>query len=329
MFAAGVVALAATPAFAQFARRPFAVGGEGGGGASGGLTGWIMETQSLLTRLIAGDVKALHDNPAAIWGLVGIGFLYGVIHAAGPGHGKAVIASYMMASDRALKRGVILSFLAALLQGTVAVALVGAAALIFNATAAEMNAAADGIALASYGGVIAIGLWLTWTKGRALIAALRARFAHREALAAAPIYAGVPWRRGAGSAGALSLRAYAPTRRPPPDRRPRWPRAATATRWTPRRSRPDSPRAAPSRPSSPPARGPACIWSGGYRYHDRKYPSKLWQCEGIAMDFIHDLIGRQGELFAADLEKRELELCELVRGSRSSSSAAPARSAKR
>lgn len=34
------------------------------------------------------------------------------------------------------------------------------------------------------------------------------------------------------------------------------------------------------------------------------------------MDFIHDLIGRQGELFAADLEKRELELCELVRGSR-------------
>jgi ABC-type nickel/cobalt efflux system permease component RcnA len=210
-FAALVTALAAAPALAQFAQRPFAVGGgEGGGGASGGLTGWIMATQSSLTHLIAADVKALHDNPAAMWGLVGIGFAYGVVHAAGPGHGKAVIASYMLASDRALKRGLVLAFLAALLQGAVAVALVGAAAYLFNATSAEMNHAADWLALGSYAGLIAIGLWLTWTKGRALIAALRVRFAHRAALAHGALYDGAPWRRGAGSAGALSLRAYTP-----------------------------------------------------------------------------------------------------------------------
>ena len=62
-------------------------------------------------------MHALHGDPAAIWGLVGFGFAYGVFHAAGPGHGKAVIASYMMANDRALKRGVVLAFLAAMLQG--------------------------------------------------------------------------------------------------------------------------------------------------------------------------------------------------------------------
>ena len=184
---AGRFALAASPAFAQLAQRPFMVGGgEGGGGASGGFTGWLIEMQSQLTRLIAADVHSLHDGPAAIWGLVGFGFAYGVFHAAGPGHGKAVIASYMMASDRALKRGIVLAFLAATLQGAVAVALVGVAALIFNATSAEMNAAADWLALASYSGVVAIGLWLTATKGRALLAALKARFAHRAALAAAP-----------------------------------------------------------------------------------------------------------------------------------------------
>ena len=111
------------------------------------------------------DVHALHGDPAAIWGLIGLGFAYGVSHAAGPGHGKAVIASYMMASDRALRRGVVLALLAALLQGAVAVALVGVAALVFNATAARMNAVADWLALASYLGVAAIGVWLVVEKG--------------------------------------------------------------------------------------------------------------------------------------------------------------------
>ncbi len=207
---AALIALAASPAFAQLAQRPFMVGGGEGGGAYGGLYGWLMEMQSALTRVIAADVHALHQGPAAIWGLVGFGFVYGVIHAAGPGHGKAIIASYMMASDRALKRGIVLSFLAAILQGSVAVALVGVAALIFHATSAEMNAAADGLALASYSGVIAIGLWLTATKGRALLVALKARFAHRAALAAAPVYADAPWRPAAGWGALVAFRAGSP-----------------------------------------------------------------------------------------------------------------------
>jgi nickel/cobalt transporter (NicO) family protein len=208
---AALSALLASPAFAQLAHRPFMVGGgEGGGGANGGLTGWLIEMQSQLTRLIAADVHALHANPAAIWGLVGFSFAYGVFHAAGPGHGKAVIASYMMASDRALKRGVVLAFLAAMLQGAVAVTLIGVAALIFNATATEMNNAVDWLALASCSGVIAIGLWLTVTKGRALLAALRARFARRAALAAAPVYAAAPWRPAAGSGAAVAFRAGPP-----------------------------------------------------------------------------------------------------------------------
>jgi nickel/cobalt exporter len=208
---AALFALAAAPAFAQLAQRPFAVGGgEGGGGASGGLTGWLIEMQSQLTRLIAADVKALHTDSAAIWGLVGFGFAYGVFHAAGPGHGKAIIASYMMASDRALKRGIVLAFLAATLQGAVAVALVGVAALLFHATSAEMNHAADWLALASYSGVVAIGLWLTATKGRALLAALKARFAHRAALAAAPLYANAPWRPAMDSGAVVAFRAGPP-----------------------------------------------------------------------------------------------------------------------
>jgi ABC-type nickel/cobalt efflux system permease component RcnA len=209
--ALALLASSAASALAQLAHRPFEVGGgEGGAGASGGLTGWLLAEQSQLTHLIAIQVKALHSDPTAIWGLVGIGFAYGVFHAAGPGHGKAVIASYMMANDRALRRGVVLAFLAALLQGAVAVALVGIAALIFNATSSEMNRAADGLALASYAGIIAIGIWLVWTKGRALIAALRALFARRATVAGGALYQGAPWRRGANGNGQTAFRAHAP-----------------------------------------------------------------------------------------------------------------------
>ena len=208
---AAVATLAASPALAQLAHRPFMVGGgEGGGGATGGLTGFLIEMQSQLTRLIAGELHALHGDPRAVWGLVGLGFAYGVFHAAGPGHGKAVIASYMMASDRALKRGIVLAFLAAALQGAVAVGLVGAAAIAFHATAAQMNQAADWLALASSSGVIAIGLWLTATKGRALIKAAKARWARRASLAAAPVYAGAPWRPAGEVGAAVAFRAAAP-----------------------------------------------------------------------------------------------------------------------
>jgi nickel/cobalt transporter (NicO) family protein len=132
----------AAAAQAQFKSRPFAVaGGEDGVGGEG-IVGWLMAEQSRLTHLMAAKVHALHANPSAVWGLVALGLAYGVFHAAGPGHGKAVIASYMLANERSLIRGAGLALLAAVLKAAVAVSLVGAAAFIFNATASEMNQAA-------------------------------------------------------------------------------------------------------------------------------------------------------------------------------------------
>ena len=62
---------------------------------------------------------------SAVWGLLGLSFLYGIFHAAGPGHGKAVISSYVVANEETWRRGVVLSFASALLQAFVAVAFVG------------------------------------------------------------------------------------------------------------------------------------------------------------------------------------------------------------
>ena len=192
--------LAFPPAAAQAtAMRPFAVGGGEGGGAYNGWTGWLLNLQSSLTHEMARDLHA-----GAWWALIAVGFLYGVAHAAGPGHGKAVIASYMMASDRQLRRGIVLALLAALLQGAVAVAIIGVAAIAFGATAAQMNLVADLLADVSYLGVAAIGGWLVWKKGAAFFRALRAYAARREAMEGAVLFAGAPWR----PASALGLGAF-------------------------------------------------------------------------------------------------------------------------
>ena len=58
-------------------------------------------------------------------GMIGLSFAYGVFHAAGPGHGKAVISSYMLANEVALRRGIMLSFVSAFLQAATAIILMG------------------------------------------------------------------------------------------------------------------------------------------------------------------------------------------------------------
>ena len=165
--------LLATPALAQ--RNPFAVGAnEGAAGAGTGIVGWILAEQGRFYKALTGAVREAKSGAAGFWLLAGLSFAYGVFHAAGPGHGKAVMASYMIANERALKRGLILTFLAAMLQGAVAIAIVGIAALIFNATARRMTEAAQAIELVSYGAVAALGMWLVWTKGRAFVREARA-----------------------------------------------------------------------------------------------------------------------------------------------------------
>ena len=196
-------------ASAQFASRPFAVaGGESGGGPEG-LGGWLWRS-SRGSPISSRPRSTRCTASRAPWGLVGLGLAYGVVHAAGPGHGKAVLASYMLANETSLKRGAVMALMAALLQAVIAIALVGAAGFVFSATAMEMNHAADWIDLASYCSIAAVGAWLVWRKGGALIAALARHADRRGAVAAAPAYAGVAWGRPAFSLSAATYRAGPP-----------------------------------------------------------------------------------------------------------------------
>jgi nickel/cobalt exporter len=151
----------------------------------GGVVGWIFAKQAEFYRQFSSLLRAAKTDGSAAWTLLGLSFLYGIFHAAGPGHGKAVISSYIVANNETWTRGVVLSFASALMQALVAVVLVGMAAAVLNATAATMGRAVNVIEIVSYSLIIVIGVRLLWVKGRAFMALLH--MLHRPAAVGAAV----------------------------------------------------------------------------------------------------------------------------------------------
>jgi ABC-type nickel/cobalt efflux system permease component RcnA len=151
----------------------------------GGFVGWLLARQSEFYREISGTIRAAKSDGSAVWTLLLISFAYGVFHAAGPGHGKAVISSYLIANQETAWRGIVLSFASALMQALVAVAIVAVGAWLLNVTAKTMCGAEKTIEIASYGLIAIFGARLVWTKGGAFISALQAERPQPEIVAAA------------------------------------------------------------------------------------------------------------------------------------------------
>jgi nickel/cobalt exporter len=140
---------------------------------AGGIVGWILAKQSEFYRQMSSTIRAAKSDGSAVWTLLAISFAYGVFHAAGPGHGKAVISSYLIANQETARRGIVLSLVSALMQSLVAVVIVGVCAWLLNATAKTMCGAEKIIEIASYALIAAFGARLVWTKGGGFIRALQ------------------------------------------------------------------------------------------------------------------------------------------------------------
>jgi ABC-type nickel/cobalt efflux system permease component RcnA len=166
--AAATMAAAALPALAQ--GSPFGVGPKA---PPEGFAGWLLAVQAEFYRGLTQALRAARSDAGAGWGLLALSFAYGVFHAAGPGHGKAVISAYLLANEATWRRGTVLAFASATVQAAVAVGVVAAATLALRLTSIEMGATVRWIEAAAYAGIASLGLWLTYGKGRALAAAWR------------------------------------------------------------------------------------------------------------------------------------------------------------
>lgn len=134
---------------------------------------WIMTVQGELHQQLAAAMRRVaQEGWATTWPLVGISLLYGIFHAAGPGHGKAVITTYLGTSRTRLRRGLFLSVSSALVQGLVAVILVEIAANLLGYSLRRTQGAAGQLENVSFalvallGAVLAlrsaIGLYRRW-----------------------------------------------------------------------------------------------------------------------------------------------------------------------
>jgi nickel/cobalt transporter (NicO) family protein len=139
----------------------------------GGIVGWLLSKQSEFYREMSSTIRAAKSDGSAVWTLLAISFAYGIFHAAGPGHGKAVISSYLVANQETARRGIVLSFASALMQSLVAVLIVAVGAWLLNATARTMCGAERTIEIASYALIAAFGARLVWVKGGGFIHALQ------------------------------------------------------------------------------------------------------------------------------------------------------------
>lgn len=125
-----------------------------------GFLGWINAQQQAFYGALNDALSELRNGYTALITLGVLSFLYGVFHAAGPGHGKVVISSYVLATESEVKRGIVLSVASALLQSLVAVIFVLIAGLLLGLTATQFANSTDVIVMGSYVLVIALGLWL-------------------------------------------------------------------------------------------------------------------------------------------------------------------------
>lgn len=158
----GAALLGAQPAYAT----------EQSAGVFGGIWQFVLEGQRELTTGMTAAVRQIKSGNVVASGaiLAFISFLYGVLHAVGPGHGKFVISSYALANERTVRRGILLSFMAAFVQAISAIVIVGVLAVILSATSVQMRVTEAWLETASWGLIALLGAWLLYGQIRRVMA---------------------------------------------------------------------------------------------------------------------------------------------------------------
>ncbi|MDX1737474.1 MAG: nickel/cobalt transporter [Alphaproteobacteria bacterium] len=127
------------------------------------LMSYIRESQQSFHRQLADAIRAVQEGGIiAVWTLISLSFLYGVFHAAGPGHGKAIIGTYMASQESLARKGIYLSFASAFMQGAVAIVLIQAVTWIFDISRREAQGLNQYLELLSFLLIAAIGVFLIY-----------------------------------------------------------------------------------------------------------------------------------------------------------------------
>ncbi|APZ03656.1 nickel transporter [Kosakonia cowanii] len=120
---------------------------------------WQREVNIQMSTLL----KAVAENPTKAGGtLLLFSFVYGVLHALGPGHGKVVITTWLATHPSKLRPAIGLTLASSLLQGLVAILLVVVVLSLLALPARQLHLSGYWLEKGSYLLVGVLGLLLCW-----------------------------------------------------------------------------------------------------------------------------------------------------------------------
>lgn len=129
---------------------------------------WVMDKQRSFYGAMSMSIRQMKSQSplAAAFTLMLLSFGYGVFHAAGPGHGKAVISAWLLATENELRRGILIAFMSSVIQALTAIVIVSALLLFVTAVGTTARNVAGFLESASYALVALMGAYLIWSAFR-------------------------------------------------------------------------------------------------------------------------------------------------------------------
>ncbi len=126
---------------------------------------WARDEQQNFYGAMSRAMKDIHGGSgfAAAWTLMLLSFAYGVLHAAGPGHGKAVISAWLLATENQLRRGILVAFMSSLVQAGTAIVVVSSLLLLVGGAGTATRNAAAFLESASFALIAAMGAYLLYS----------------------------------------------------------------------------------------------------------------------------------------------------------------------
>lgn len=115
--------------------------------------------QIYFERLMSNNLLNFNQNSSDAFWLILIAFIYGILHSIGPGHGKMVISSYILANKTTLKRGIFISFFASILQALTAICIIS---IVFFLLPVSWTKAAFWISNLSFFLIMILGIYMLY-----------------------------------------------------------------------------------------------------------------------------------------------------------------------
>jgi len=127
---------------------------------------WQRDNNARLSQLFF----AIQDHEtSAYYSLILFSFIYGVIHAVGPGHGKFVISTFVATHPTKVRHALFLTIATGLMQAFVAIAFVSTLLFLFNSSMREVNKEVPTLINMSFGAVVLMGGFIAYKAIRQLI----------------------------------------------------------------------------------------------------------------------------------------------------------------